>query len=176
MPPEPSHCVPTLETERLSLRGHRRDDFDECARMWADPVVTRHIGGRAFTAEEVWTKVLRYVGHWSLLGFGYWAVHEKATGRFVGEVGFADFKRDMQPSIEGTPEMGWVLMPWSHGKGFATEAAREALAWLDAQGSRSCVCLIGPDNAPSIQVAKKCGFAERVRTTYKGHPTILFDR
>jgi RimJ/RimL family protein N-acetyltransferase len=126
MPALAINDAPSFDTDRLSLRRHRREDFDECAAMWADPEVTRHIGGRPFTGEEVWTKLLRYVGHWSVLGFGYWVVRERATGRFVGEVGFADFKRDMIPSIAGVPEVGWVLAPWSRGRGFATEAVHRS--------------------------------------------------
>ncbi len=66
--------------------------------MWADPEVTRYIGGKPLTEEESWARLLRYVGHWSLLGFGYWVVEEKTTGNFIGEVGFADYKRDL-PSL-----------------------------------------------------------------------------
>jgi len=91
--------VPVIETTRLILRGHRLDDFPDCAAMWADPIVTRHIGGRPFTEEETWARFLRYVGHWSVLGFGYWAIEEKDTATFVGELGFADFKRDIRRSI-----------------------------------------------------------------------------
>ena len=43
--------IPSIETERLRLRGHRVEDFAACTAMWGDPVVTRYIGGRAFTAE-----------------------------------------------------------------------------------------------------------------------------
>ena len=101
--------VPDLETARLKLRGHRLDDFLHSAAMWADPNVTRYIGGKPLTEEEAWTKFLRYAGHWRLLGFGYWAVEERVTGSFVGELGFADYKRDLQPSLNGAPEIGWVL-------------------------------------------------------------------
>ena len=100
--------IPVLETERLKLRGHRLDDFPACAAMWADPAVTRHIGGKPLSNEESWTKFLRYFGHWALLGFGYWVVEEKATGNFAGEVGFADYKRNIDPPLN-SPEMGWVL-------------------------------------------------------------------
>jgi RimJ/RimL family protein N-acetyltransferase len=62
--------VPVLETERLRLRGHRLDDFAACAAMWANPIVTRHFG-QTLSGEESWNRVLRYVGHWALLGFGY---------------------------------------------------------------------------------------------------------
>jgi RimJ/RimL family protein N-acetyltransferase len=173
----PAVDVPVIETERLRMRCHRVDDFIDCAAMWADPRVTRYISGKPFSKEEVWAKLLRYVGHWALLGFGFWAVEEKATGGFVGEVGFADFKRDMEPSLNGMPEAGWVLTPRTHGKGYATEAVRAAVAWGEVRfGSTRTVCLIDPENQPSIHVAQKCGFQEFQRTTYKGQPTILFTR
>ncbi len=60
--------VPILESERLKLRGHGLDDFIHSAAMWADPEVTRYIGGKPLTEEESWARLLRYVGHWSLLG------------------------------------------------------------------------------------------------------------
>lgn len=174
---DPSLLVPVLETPRLTLRGHRRDDFSDCTAMWGDPAVTRFIGGRPSTAEEVWTRLLRYVGHWALLGFGYWVVVDKATGRFVGEVGFADFKREIEPPLDGAPEIGWALAPWAHGRGYATEAVRCAVAWGETRfGAQRTVCLISPENVASIRVAQKCGYSEMARTRYKGEPTLLFAR
>ena len=129
--------IPVLETERLKLRGHRLDDFAACAAMWADPVVSRQLGRKPFTEEESWTRLLRYVGHWALLGFGYWVVEEKSSGSFAGEVGFADYKRDMQSPVKELPEIGWVLAARAHGKGYATEAARAAIAWGDEHFSLS---------------------------------------
>ncbi len=61
--------------------------------------------------------MLRYGGLWNLLGFGYWAVEEKASGRFVGDVGFGMFQREIVPSYGEAPEAGWVLAPWCHGQG-----------------------------------------------------------
>ncbi len=169
--------IPLLETDRLRLRGHRMEDFLPSAAMWADAGVTRFIGGRPFTEEEIWARFLRYSGLWQFLGFGYWAVEERATGRFVGEVGFADFKREVEPSIQGIPELGWALAPEAQGKGFATEAARAALEWSDVQlKAGRTVCLINPDNVASIRVAEKCGFQEYCRATYKGHATVMYER
>lgn len=167
--------ISTVETARLLLRGHRLADFSDCVGLWTDPKVTRHIGGRPSTEEEVWARMLRYIGHWALLGFGYWVVEEKGSGRFVGEVGFADFKREIEPAFNGAPEAGWVLAPWAHGKGFATEAVRAALAW-GAQhfSARRSVCMIDPDNEASIRVATKCGYSEFARTAYKGETVILY--
>src|SRR5580698_1976199 len=138
----PATSAPLLETERLKLRGHRLDDFIPCAAMWADPTVTRHIGGKPFTEEESWTRLLRYVGHWAMLGFGYWVVEEKATGGFAGEIGFADYKRDLEPSLKDVPEIGWALAAQAQGRGYATEAARAVIAWGDAHlGSSRTACI-----------------------------------
>lgn len=144
--------------------------------MWADPVVKLHIGGRPSTSEESWFRLLRYGGLWPLLGFGYWAVEERATGRFVGDVGFADFHREVTPSFDGAPEAGWVVASWAHGRGYGTEAVRAALAWGDAHFTVPAVCMIDPGNDASIKVASKCGFVEYARTTFKGGPAVLFRR
>ncbi|QFU16230.1 GNAT family N-acetyltransferase [Microvirga thermotolerans] len=174
----PAASAPIVETQRLRLRGHRADDFDASVALWSEPVTIRFIGpGRPFTREENWARLVRYVGHWSLLGYGYWAVEDRASGAFVGEVGFADFRREIEPSIDGMPEMGWVMTPEVHGRGYATEAVRAALAWGDAHfGLVPTVCLISPENLPSIRVAEKCGFRPFERTTYKDKPTVLFRR
>lgn len=173
-------AVPALDTARLTLRGHTLADFSECAAMWADPAVTRHIGGRPSSEEEVWARVLRYAGLWALLGFGYWVVRERASGRFVGEVGFADFRREFTPpladSLAGAPEVGWAVAMWAHGRGFATEAVGAALAWSDTHDAARTVCLIAPENVASVRVAEKCGYKEAAHTTYKGQHTGVFER
>ncbi|HEU4880690.1 MAG TPA: GNAT family N-acetyltransferase [Longimicrobium sp.] len=169
--------IPIVQTERLTLRGHTLADFPECAAMWGDPHVTQHIGGRPSTEEEVWARVLRYAGMWVLLGYGYWTVRERESGRFVGEVGLADFHREITPPLGDAPEAGWVLASWAHGRGYATEAVRAALSWADAHlAAPRTVCIIAPDNAASIHVAEKCGYREWTRSTYKGDATILFER
>ena len=169
-------AVPSLETDRLWLRGHRMDEFEQCAALWADPKVTQHILERPLTEEESWARFLRYVGHWAVFGFGYWAIVEKQTGDFAGEGGFADYKRAIQPSLKGVPEIGWVLASRFHGKGFATEAVRAITAWGDAHFQTPTRCIISPDNTASFRVAVKCGYREILRTTYHGHATVMFER
>jgi RimJ/RimL family protein N-acetyltransferase len=166
--------VPEFETEQLRLRGHRLSDFDAFAAIWADPIVNRYFGSPLST-EDAWTKFLRYTGHWAMRGFGFWALEEKATGRYAGELGFADFKREIVPPLPNVPEAGWVLASWAHGKGYATEALRPALAWIDSQSPRT-VCLIAADNSPSLRVAEKCGYRETGRAAYRGRSVIVFGR
>ncbi len=168
---------PDIDTERLTLRRPRLEDFDEALAMWSDPSVVRFISGKPSTREEMWARLLRYVGHWELLGFGFWVVREKSTGRFVGEVGLGDFHRDIAPPLGESKEAGWVLSPSAHGKGYATEAVRAALRWNEERfGPERVVCIISPENAASLHVAHKCGFRERSRVSYKGEPILTFER
>jgi len=172
----PFRAAPTLETDRLILRGHRINDFQPLAAMWGDPEVTEFIGEPSNESRS-WGRLLTYCGLWPLLGFGYWTVQERTSGAYVGDVGFADFRRELVPSIAGIPEVGWVLAAPMHAKGYATEAVRAALAWADGHlESKRTVCIIAPENEASIRVARKVGFEEYARTTYAGGPTLIFER
>lgn len=155
--------IPVLETPRLRLRPHAASDFEAVAKLWADPEVTRHISGRPATREESWARMLRYAGLWTLCGFGYWAVEDRATGAFLGDVGFADFQRTIDPPPPALPEIGWVLAPHAHGRGVATEAAGAALAWL----GRPCFCINAPAHDGSLRVAAKLGFQRQGLARYR---------
>ena len=170
------HSAPTFETPRLRLRGHRADDLPEVSKLWRDPRVTRFVGNPQ-TAEESWGRLLRYAGHWALLGFGYWAVEEKATGSFIGEVGLANHRRMMLPSLDGSPELGWVVSPESAGRGYATEAAMGALAWGQSNWeSTRVVCIMHPDHQASMNIALKCGFHRSTDAEYKGSQVAVLER
>ena len=173
-----SSAPPTLESARLTFRVHGLDDYAALAAMWADPEVTRHIGGRPFTAEESWHRLLRYAGHWQLLGYGFWMIVDKESGRYAGNIGFGDFKRALDPPVaDFAPEIGWALAPWAHGRGLGTEAVTTALAWADAAlPARRTVCLIDLGNLASIRVAEKCGYRPFAEVSYHGAPTRLFER
>ena len=169
--------VPIVETARLTLRPHRLADFDASFAMWSDPVVTRYIGGKPSTEQQTWSRLMGYVGHWSLLGFGYWVIEEKSTGSFVGEVGFADFRRVIAASMRDVPEIGWTLDSRFHGRGYATEAVRAAVAWGDVRfGPVRTVCLISAANVASIRVAQKSGYVEFERTVFNEQPTLFLAR
>jgi len=169
--------VPVIETARLRLRGHRHGDLPVCAAMWSDPQVTKFISGRASSEQQTWIRLLSYVGHWALMGFGYWAIEEKLSDDFVGEVGFADFKRDVPASMQDVPELGFALVSRVHGKGYATESVRAVLAWADANlSSTRTVCLANPQNPASLRVLAKCGYEVFDRGTYNDQPVLFLSR
>jgi RimJ/RimL family protein N-acetyltransferase len=177
LPLPPALAIPTLETPRLVLRGLTLADFADLAAMWADPDVVRHVGGRPQTREESWDRFLRMAGGWALLGYGNFVVCERATGRFVGVVGYFHRERDIEPSFGDAPEAGWVLASSAHGKGYATEAVRAATEWLmERLGPVRTVCMIDTANVASIRVALKCGFRRWTEAVYHGEPVILFER
>ena len=165
--------APTLKTERLILRAHTAQDFEDCAALWADPDVIKHITANPSTRSESWSRLLRYAGHWALLGYGYWVVtdHENT---FLGEVGFADFQRDLTPKIH-TPEAGWVLATNAHGRSIATEAMSAAHQWLDPQHPETCA-LFDPEHAVSHNVATKLGYTKSHTADFLGRPTLVMTR
>jgi len=166
--------IPTLETERLILRPHRLEDFDDYAAIWADPDVVRFITGSPISRENSWSRMLRVAGLWHLMGFGFLAIEEKGTGRLLGEAGFQDMRREFQPSIEGTLETGWALVPSVHGRGYATEAVTAMISWGKAHfPDHRMTCIISPENAASLRVAAKLGFREFARADYHGPILVL---
>ena len=86
-----------LTTERLTLTPPTMADFEDSAALWADPEVVRYITGKPSTRTEAWSRFQRQVGGWALLGFGAWTVRETASGRYIGEIGFGNFKREITP-------------------------------------------------------------------------------
>jgi RimJ/RimL family protein N-acetyltransferase len=171
------HQVPVLETSRLLLRGYKPSDFTQYVAMWADPKFYRYLSPRPMVEEEVWATMLRSIGHWALMGYGFWAIEEKATGDFIGAVGFADPKRDIKPRNHGVPEIGWVLAAHTHGRGYATEAVEAAIAWGDEHfGNTRTVCIIHPGNKASLRLAQKFGYREYHRTSYRDGPTVMLER
>jgi RimJ/RimL family protein N-acetyltransferase len=158
-----------LETDRLLLRQWRLDDFEPYAELCADPEVMRYLGPKTLTRSECWRQMAFLIGHWQLLGYGHFAVAEKATGKFVGRIGF------LNP--EGWPgfEIGWTLGRDSWGKGYATEGARRALEYaFDELDRDHVISLIHPDNKASMRVAERLGEKREGTAEIVGIEVIVF--
>jgi len=167
----------TIETPRLVLRPPTAADFDGLAKLWAKPEAVAFIGGAASSREESWARLLRYIGHWEACGYGFFSVTEKATSAYIGECGFADFKREISPSIEEFTEAGWILDPSVWGRGYALEALTAAISWRDRSGdARPLACIIADGNDASVRLAERVGFRRRTQASYRGKPTNLFIR
>lgn len=150
---------PTLETERLILRVPRLEDFERFAELRADEEASRHIGG-LMTRAVAWRRFLEMPGAWVVQGFAMFAVVEKASGKWIGNIG------PWQP--EGWPgtEVGWALHRDAWGKGYALEAATAAIDWAFANlGWSDVIHSIGLDNSASQALAQRLGSRNRGRGT-----------
>ncbi len=166
-----------LRTARLVMTPPVMEDLADIAALWREPEVYRHIGGRAFSEEDCWNRLLRDIGHWTTQGYGLWTVRMKATGTYAGVVGYADFRREMNPAFGDAPEGGWVMAPWTQRQGLASEAVGAALAWVEAMlNPPRTVCMIAPDNQSSLRLADRFGYAPYAATRYKGAEVMLLER
>ena len=162
--------IPTVETERLLLRGYRDSDVDALEAMARDPVLAPFVVmNNAPLREACWRSIALWMGHWAMRGFGIWAVEERASGAFIGRIGI------WQP--EGWPgtEVGWLLGRAWWGRGYATEAASASVDWAFAHlDVPELVSLILPDNAASQAVAQRIGETYRGEIPFRDVTTGLW--
>lgn len=169
--------VPVLETPRLRLRAHTAGDLDAATAIWQKPEVYRYITREALSRSDVWLRLLRYSGLWDFLGYGYWAVEERESGRYIGQMGFADFKRGLVGFDGHYPEAGWVIAPDHAGRGLATEGMRAACEWLDGTGEHvRSYCIIGGGNDRSVTVARKVGYSYGLQVSLGVEPVDVYTR
>ncbi len=141
----------TIRTERLTLRQWREEDFETFAQFWADPGTMAFVGG-PIPRQDAWRRMLYFIGHWQLRGFGFFVVEDNATGKLVGYCGA------QRPVDKLEPEMGWGILPQSQGRGYATEAMRAVLDFAFGDlGWSTAISLIADDNLASLAVARKLG-------------------
>jgi RimJ/RimL family protein N-acetyltransferase len=121
------------------------------------------------TRVEAWRHMAMLVGHWALRGYGMWAVEERATGAFIGRIGFNN--PDGWPAFE----IGWTLGRPYWGKGYATEGARVALDYaFNKLDKPHVISLIHPENLGSISVAEKLGEKLEGETEVLGMPVLIY--
>lgn len=144
---------PRLETSRLILRPPVEQDLDSWAGLDADARAVGFIGGLR-TRDQAWMDMATAAGMWSLRGCSLFSVIEKNTGRWVGRVG------PWLPEGAIGTEVGWAISPTAWGKGYATEAARAAIAWAFSDlGWTDVIHCIDAPNTASIAVAERLGSA-----------------
>jgi RimJ/RimL family protein N-acetyltransferase len=162
--------IPTLETERLTLRPFRENDLTGFWELSQDPEVVRFVSDRRVpTVQETWRAIAGWIGHWALRGYGQWAIEERASGRIIGRTGI------INPAEWPGPEVGYLLGRGWWGRGYATEAAGAAMDWGFAQrGFPDLISLIDPDNHASIAVATRLGESLRGEVDLLGHRLLIY--
>lgn len=160
--------APTITGERVTLRPYRASDFDRLIAFYQTSR-TAYVGGQQ-TRDKVWRDLCYDAGQWSLLGFGTWAIQERATGEFAGQAGLN------LPSDYPEVELGWILFEAFEGNGYALEATRMAKDFAFSRlGMTTLVSYIDPDNARSIRLAERLGAVRDLHArTPHGEPCLVY--
>jgi RimJ/RimL family protein N-acetyltransferase len=152
-----------LETERCVLRDWRSDETDRVLDLYGRWEVARWLGSKPSVMETT-AQAERLVSRWAELNaedprFGRWAVARRSDDVAVGTVILVPI-----PDAGGEVEVGWHLHPDAWGNGYATEAARAALAHGFGVGLEEILAVVRPDNMPSLAVCRRLGMRELGRT------------
>ena len=113
-------------TERLVLRRWRAEDLEPFSALCADEAVMEYFP-QPLTREQSDDLAGRADALFDSKGYGLWALERRDTGEFIGFTGLAPMPSGI-PGAGGV-EVGWRLARAHWGHGFATEAARETLAF-----------------------------------------------
>lgn len=142
--------VPVIDTARLRLRAPRIEDFPIYARFMLDEAVADD--GADEKHKAAWLEFNALVASWNLRGFGAWTCDTRSDRTPVGAVVINHEFGD--PEVE----IGWVLTPDAEGRGYATEAAAQALNYaFGPMGFATLVSYIDADNDRSSAVARRLG-------------------
>lgn len=158
--------IPTVSTDRLTLRGFETTDQPAYAALRADPDVVRFLpGGEAlvpFAKEIAASRIAAFRESWKR-GFGVWAVVETATGAVVGQAGLAAMERSAEV------EVLYALARPFWGRGYAREAAAAALRFgFETVGLDRIVGFVVPGNDASVRVLRAVGLRSTGDTSYNG--------
>lgn len=150
-----SRATKLPETPRLVFREFGEADLPELAGLLADPNVMQFSwqGPRDLAgSREVLAEFQRTYRE---LGFGKWALFDRASGEFVGYCGI---ERCAVPGVNEL-ELGYRLNRKFWGQGLAAEAAAAAVKHAFDIARLTCViAFVEPVNAASVRVLEQTGF------------------
>ncbi|MEJ6710375.1 MAG: GNAT family N-acetyltransferase [Amylibacter sp.] len=142
--------APTLETERLILRGPQLADFEPLAVFYASDYCAGF--GGPMKRDDAWRWFACNIGHWHIHGYGYFSIVEKSSGKHAGLSGI------WNPEGWPEPELGYALFQEFEGKGIAFEASVRTRDWAYGDlGFKTMSSHIVPDNTRSVALATRLG-------------------
>jgi RimJ/RimL family protein N-acetyltransferase len=159
-----------VATERLTLRPLDWADRAAYAAMRFHPDVARWLSPAdrdPLAAAEA--TIARFRSGWETRGYAPWGVFRE--GALIGQCGL-----NYVPEFAET-EVLWALHPDAWGQGYATEAARAALAFgFESKGLALIFAVTKPDNLASRAVMKRLGLVRRRDVVYREIPSVWFDK
>lgn len=152
-----------VKTERLLLRQFKDEDWIDLHQHYSDAEATKYTYGKAFTEGETWRTMCGMIGHWTLRGYGPYAVEERSSGNVLGVVGF------WYPNDWPSPEIKWALSKPHWGRGFASEATRAVQKiGLKHLPEIHLISLIHQENRASIKLAESVGAKLEKAVEFRG--------
>jgi RimJ/RimL family protein N-acetyltransferase len=162
--------IPRLTTERLLLRETRKSDFEAYATGMADPAMTKFLAIAA-DRRTAWRAFTSLPGMWVIMGAGWWIVERNEDEQLVGTVGAFYRESAIGREDEADLELGWMIFAPFQRRGYATEAARAALAYGFARHpAPRAVAYLDAANTASARVAESIGM------TYAGDADFYEER
>ena len=159
-----------VRTPRLLLRRWRPADREPFAALNADPEVMRHFHHGVRTRQESDAFAERIEEEFERRGLGLWAVEVAGGPEFIGFVGLHEalFEAPFTPAVE----VGWRLAAAHWGRGYATEAARAAVAdGFTRVGLDEILSFTSVGNVRSQRVMQRLGM-ERDTGADFDHPAV----
>ncbi|MGX7893884.1 GNAT family N-acetyltransferase [Tsuneonella sp. HG222] len=168
--------LPVLTTDRLELRGPTKDDSAPMHAIVSNAQTGRFLGPpRSFHDHA--SRFLSGAGSWLLHGYGPFMVRLRGREELIGNCGLFHSYRGLGEDFDDNAEAGWIIAAEHNGQGIASEAMTAVFDWFDrTHGPRRSVCMLSPNNTPSVRVARKLGFTPLRETEFNGEPVALLER
>lgn len=169
-PPPLAREMPTLTTQRLTLRPYTPEDIDPLHRLLNEGDVLRYFPNPTPPSlEQVEKWVSHFLAHWQEQGYGWWALDQPGDPSLMGWCGLTFLPET------GETEVAYLLGRRHWGKGFATEAAAAALGFgFEQLALRRIIGLVHPDNRGSQHVLEKVGMSFVDRSVYFGMELLRY--
>jgi RimJ/RimL family protein N-acetyltransferase len=144
-----------IETERLILRNFTPEDGPALSKM-----IGQYQQSPYAQYDHAWPtdpEEIRKVAQWFSEGDSYLAVCLRAEGVFIGFVCLNPEEHCGEPALN----IGYIFDTDYHGRGYATEAGRAALARaFEVLGAARVVTGTAKENLPSVRLLKRLGLKE----------------
>lgn len=141
------------ETERLLIREMVPEDTDALYELYRDKTVVEYMDDLPKNREEETEYIRDYIDKvYGVFGFGMWVILLKETGEIIGRVGFQNSEE------ENLVEIGFLISPKYQRKGYAYEACRAALQYMEEEyGYLRIRAKCNKDNRPAISLCRRLG-------------------
>jgi RimJ/RimL family protein N-acetyltransferase len=163
---------PTIENSDVILRQWRAADFEFYAAYLGNEATAEYVGG-AVDKQKAWRHLASLIGHWTLRGFGVYAVEDFATGQLQGCAGL------WQPQGWPCREFAFWFTVEAYASVCAVQATQLAMDEVNTVfPQESVTSFIHPKNLPALALAGELGgmpqgeeplfdFGPHVRVSYR---------